>query len=75
MLNNINREIQTVEVRLNGKLIGIYTNMNFATTSLKKKNINYNTVSYHYGSLTEKQNESMFWKLIREGKIENSKTR
>lgn len=73
MFGEINRTIDTVEVRLNGEVIGIYVNMNFANTSLHQKKINYNKVSYHYGTLSEKQDEKMFWKLIREGKVEKTR--
>lgn len=73
MLGDINRTINTVEVKLNGKTIGIYVDVNSTNDSLRKKQIDYNKVSYHYGTLTEKQNNELFWKLIRERKFEKVK--
>ena len=73
MCDKINRTINTVEIKLNGKTIGTYINVNFANTSLHQKKIDYNQVSYHYGTLSEKQDEKMFWKLIREGKVEKTR--
>lgn len=73
MCDKINRTINTVEIKLNGKTIGTYINVNFVNTSLHQKKIDYNKVSYHYGTLSEKQDEKMFWKLIREGKVEKTR--
>lgn len=70
MINDINRTLNIIEVRLNGKLFGTYINMNTVNEALRKHKINYKDISLSYGTVNEKQHNEMFWKLLRNCKVE-----